>query len=337
MSNLDSRSMTLRYLVDSKTAVHWQKYAFLEEIKRTGGIEQAPGSDQIDRIVVLDDPHVSTLLSTGYEALDLTTGDTSTDAKYTHTRIVHPIIVSNKALDENNGKLKVASVIEKRSDAAMIQFMKRINRHILVGDGSATYAQLNTLNGQAGITAINDGFLEPVARAAQVNTVGGINKAAVGEGWKNGFGDAGGSFLTDGRAAMDDVWTQVAAFGQSAGKKFIVSSLPAFRNYKSVLFAQERYIDQKSLDGGVMRLLYDGQPLALDPAMDFSAFGTEISMYFLDADAIKLVMLKNKFFEASKFIEHPSYDSQIAKLYWNGQLIADALAPCGVLINGDTP
>jgi len=330
MSNQDVRATTLRYLVDKKVMTTWQKMAFLEETRRAGGIENYQGGYSIERIIGVNDPHVTTELVSGYEALNLTTGDSTVNAVYNASRFIHPIIISNKALDENNGKQKVASLMEKRVDLGLLDFMKKLNRQVLLGN-VAGVTSLNTLNGQ-----VAGGFLEGVARASQTGTVGGLSKATNGEGWRNAFGDAGAAFSTDGKTAMDNIWTEVVSFGQSAGKKYIIASPASFRNYKRVLFAQERYVDQKSLDGGVMRLMYDGAPIALDPAMDFSAFGTQFSMYFLDADAVKLAILGKKYFSVEPFERNILNDTQVANIVFHGQLIADALAPCGVLIRGNT-
>lgn len=338
MSRQDLLASTLEHVIDSKTDVLWRKNAFVEECKRAGGVEKYQGGSRIDRIVAVEDPHAITNVGpNGMRALSLTTGDTIQRATYEAQRLVKPIVISNKLLDENNGPAAVVNAAGKRTEIGLEKFIRDLNRQFLVGTADATseLATLHTLNGQIVGGPSGDGFLEPVARGAQTNTVGGLNKGVLDEGWKNAFGDANGAFGTDGLNAMHDIWTEVAAYGQSAGKKYIVTSLAAFRNYKQTLFNQERYIDQKSLDGGVMRLLYDGAPICLDPAMDFSGFDTEISMYFLDADAVKLMILRDNMFKLDSFVQHPEYDAKIARIVWHGQLIADALAPCGVLIDGD--
>jgi hypothetical protein len=59
-------------------------------------------------------------------------------------------------------------------------------------------------------------------------------------------------------------------------------------------------------------------------------------MFFLNYDAIKLILHKDADFAVSPFEHVSGTTARAATLYWKGQLIADHLGSLGVLERGDT-
>ena len=63
---------------------------------------------------------------------------------------------------------------------------------------------------------------------------------------------------------------------------------------------------------------------------------TAATMYFINFDGIKLVMHSDGDLVVSPFEYIPGTTARSAQIYWKGQLIADNLASCALLFNGET-
>lgn len=330
---LDVLSTTLRYLRDEHADALFKKNNFLHGMTERGGKEEVDGGSSISRPIAWERIGGTTDLSpNGYAALPITAGNHMRSANYDWARLARTVVISGKDQDENRGERAILSLLEKKAKIEMGALSEQINDQVLRG---GLLGSLNTLNGFGG----GPGFLEDAAPAAQVGTVGGLSKVGSPRGWKNQYGDIAGDFSTNGLAAMHDMYVATRNLSETkdSGKCFIVSSTAGFTNYKRSLEQRERYIDQKSLDGGLMTLMYHDSPLFFDGGMpDNGGADDEFSFYFIDTDALKLVYLKDRWFDTSDFKEHPDYDAFVAKIIWQGQLVADHLGSLGVLQGGDT-
>ena len=61
----------------------------------------------------------------------------------------------------------------------------------------------------------------------------------------------------------------------------------------------------------------------------------QATMYFINFDGIKLVMHSDGDLVVSPFEYIPGTTARSAQIYWKGQLIADNLASCALLFNGE--
>jgi hypothetical protein len=106
------------------------------------------------------------------------------------------------------------------------------------------------------------------------------------------------------------------------------------------LFQQERFINEKTLDGGRMQLAFGGAVVEQDLELGFtynaSTGAAPLSGYFLNFDGVKLCMHKDADFAVSPFEHVSGTTARAAQLYVKMQLIADHLGSCGVLFDGDT-
>lgn len=329
-------SSTLFSIRDSEVDQLFKKTAFLEGARQKGGVEKLDGGIKIQRPLALVDHSTVTEHQTGYEPVSLAVKDVLQPAIYDWIDYSAPIVITRKEDLENSGEHAIVKIAEVRFKSVMNMLTRDLNQQILAG-GVAGYAQLNTLNGEQSGT----GFLEDGAAAAatQTNIIGGLGKAAVNvRGWYNARQTASSDFSANGKRAMDLLWTDIASVSPFGGPQWIIASTAAFANYKQDLFAVERFVDSKTLDGGVMTLSYNGAPLALDTHMPTNTgVGTnEYSMYFLNYDALKLCIHKDADFALDEFTSLDGYVARKATLYWKGQLIADHIASLGVLVDGDT-
>ncbi len=121
----------------------------------------------------------------------------------------------------------------------------------------------------------------------------------------------------------------------------VLLSEAAMANYRRALFQQERFINEKTLDGGRMQLAFGGAVVEQDLELGFSynsaAFGNSpLSGYFLNFDGVKICMHKDADFAVSPFEHISGTTARAAQLYVKMQLIADHLGSCGILFDGDT-
>ena len=159
-----------------------------------------------------------------------------------------------------------------------------------------------------------------------------------GNGLFNRIFDAGGAFGTNGIRGMHQIAAETAARAPMGEVKLILCSEAGYANYRRALFAQERYIDEKALNAGYMSLAFGNGAVVQDvymPDATVNGAGLAATMYFLNFDGIKMCMHSDGDLAVSPFEYIPGTTARSAQIYWKGQLIADNLASCALLFNGE--
>lgn len=327
----DLLSTTLYSIRDSEVDALFKRNTFLAHAKRAGGTETEDGGTRIQRPIAVYEHSSISQFTSGYEPLDLGVSDIMEPASYHWCDYAAPIVITKKEETENSGEKAIVKILEARTKSVLTMLQRRTNRQILAGDSTAL-TNLNTLNGAVG------GFIEAAAPGAQVNTVGGLSKAALDvRGWYNQAETAGGDFSTNGLNAMHNLYTKATSISPDGKLDAIIASEPAFVNYKRSLQQLERYMDQKALDGGRMVLMYNGAPVEQDLDMPVNTLDTDdFSMYFLNFSGIKIVFHKDGDFAPSQFVDGQGNLSKVSHIYTKLQLIADHLGSVGVLYAGNT-
>ena len=339
----DLLSSTLYSIRDGEVDELYRKVPFLDFSKKLGGIEKEDGGIKIQRPLMVANHSTITQLSTGYEPVSLAVQDVMRPALYDWADFVAPIVITKKEELENQGEKAIVKIVEARMKNVMNLLRREINRQIVAGN-STVLTNLGTLNGVLSAT----GFLEngdPDA-AAQTNTVGGLARSIVpaGDGLYNRFVDIGGqwSFGTDpgaGMSAMYNVTAQTTSRAPMGTVKLILASEAGYSNYRKSLFEQERYIDEKQLDAGYMNIAFGGASVVQDTFMPNGTVNggaaLAATMYFINFDSIKLVMHSDGDLAVSPFEYIPGTTARSAQVYWKGQLIADNLSGCALLLNGE--
>ena len=331
----DLLSSTLYSIRDGEVDELFKKVPFLDDAKKHGGIEYEDGGIKIQRPLSVAEHSTISLMTTGYEPVSLAVADVLKPAIYDWCDFAAPIVISKKEELENSGEKAVVKIVEARMRSVMSLLRRELNKQILAGS-SATLTTMNTLNGN--VAGVNK-FLEPrVPGATQTSVVGGLAKNTLNvPGFFNQFASANGAFGTDGLGAMHNIYTAANVITPMGEINSVIASTAAFANYKRSLFANERYIDEKTLDGGRMALAYAGAVVSADSDMPLNGGApNEFSMYFINFDGIKMVIHKDGDFAVSPFEYISGTTARAATVYFKGQLIADHLGSCGVLIDGDT-
>ena len=334
-------SSTLYSIRDGAVDELYQKVAFLDGARKHGGIETEDGGIKIQRPLALAEHSTITSLPTGYEAVSLAVNGVMTPAAYEWSDFVAPIVISKREELENSGEKAIVKIVETRMKAVMGMLRRELNRQILVGN-STVLTDFNTLNGHS---ASGIGFLEADSVATQRltgTTVGGVAKVGLtAPGWANQAVDINNVFGTDGIRLMQEAYLRGNAVAPMGETDLLILSEAAMANYRRALFAQERYVDEKVLDGGRMQLAFAGAAVELDSVMGFNATSTDfgagqVSGYMINFDGIKLAFHKDADFALSPFEHVNGTTTRAAQLYVKGQLIADHLGSQSVLFNGET-
>jgi len=330
----DLLSSTLYSIRDSEVDNLYKKVAFLDGVRRAGGVETESGGIKIQRPLSIAEHSSITQLSTGYEPVSLAVNDVLRPAIYDWADFTAPIVITKKEEMENSGEYAIVKILESRMKSVMGMLRRELNKQILRGDSSVLSA-VNTLNGDVGIGSAT-GFLEHLAPAplpsGQSNVVGGISKATFQvPGWLNQFQNAGGTLaMTD----LYDLYIAANNVAPSGDVSHLIMSNDAFAQYRNLLFAQERFVQTDKLDGGRMALAFNGAVAEADPEMGFaSSVAGNCDAYMLNYDGIKLVFHSEGDFAVSPFEHISGTTARAAQLYVKVQLVADHLGGQGVLIN----
>jgi len=329
----DLLSSTLYSIRDSEVDNLFKKVAFLDGVRRAGGVETESGGIKIQRPLSIAEHSTITQLATGYEPVSLAVNDVLRPAIYDWCDFTAPIVITKKEEMENSGEYAIVKILESRMKSVMGMLRRELNKQILVGNSTVLTA-MNTLNGDTGIGSAT-GFLEhlsPALPSGQNNVVGGISKATFQvPGWLNQFANAGGTL------AMTDLYNLYIAANSVAPAGDIsqlIMSDDAFSQYRNLLFAQERFVQTDKLDGGRMGLAFNGAVAEQDPEMGFaSSVAGNCDAYMLNYDGVKLVFHSEGDFAVSPFEHISGTTARAAQLYVKVQLVADHLGSQGVLIN----
>lgn len=335
----DLLSSTLYSIRDGEVDELFQKVAFLDNAKRFGGIEYEDGGIKIQRPLSIAEHSQITNLPTGYEAVNLAVKDVLQPAIYEWADFTAPIVITKKEELENKGEKAIVKIVEARMRSVMGMLRRELNKQLLRGN-STVLTTVNTLNGDPAV----GGFLEAESKTRQAaagNTVGGISKQTYPvNGWMNQVADIQADFGNNGILGMQQMAIQANTVTHMGEIQCVLLSEAAMANYRRALFQQERYINEKTLDGGRMQLAFGGAVVEQDLELGFSYasndFGTApLSGYFLNFDGVKLCMHKDADFAVSPFEHISGTTARAAQLYVKMQLIADHLGSCGVLFDAD--
>lgn len=338
----DLLSSTLYSIRDGEVDELFQKVAFLDNAKRYGGIEYEDGGIKIQRPLSIAEHSQITNLPTGYEAVNLAVKDVLQPAIYEWSDFTAPIVITKKEELENKGEKAIVKIVEARMRSVMGMLRRELNKQLLRGN-STVLTSVNTLNGD-----VAGGFLEAETKAQQAltgNTVGGISKQTYPvNGWTNQAADINAQFGLNGILGMQQMAIQANTVTHMGEIQCVLLSEAAMANYRRALFAQERYINEKTLDGGRMQLAFGGAVVEQDLELGFNytsasfngGVAAPLSGYFLNFDGVKLCMHKDADFAVSPFEHISGTTARAAQLYVKMQLIADHLGSCGVLFDADT-
>lgn len=330
----DLLSSTLYSIRDGEVDELYKKVAFLDGVKKAGGVEVEKGGIKIQRPLSIQEHSTITQLATGYEPVSLAVNDVLRPAVYDWSDFVAPIVITKKEEMENSGEYAIVKILEARMKSVMGMLRRELNKQVLKGN-STVLTSLNTLNGDSAGLGSATGFFEPLAAGSQVNIVGGVSKLTfqTTPGWQNQFVNIGGAGLT-GLSEFYDAYIAANSVAPMGDVDHFIMSNALLAAYRNELFAQERFVDSKTLDGGRMALAFNGAIAEQDPEMGFAcSVAGNVDGYMLNYDGIKLIFHSEGDFSLSPFEHISGTTARSAQLYVKCQLVADFLGGQAMLIN----
>lgn len=328
----DILSSTLRILLADETDNLFKAVPLLDQMKKQGGIDYYDGGQRVDVPLILAEHSTITQLATGYEPVNLAVQDALRNASYNWCDFVAPIVINKKEELSNRGDRAIVSIAEARMKSVMGLLKRELEKQLIQGT-SVILTDMNSLNG-----AIASGFLEDAVFGTQTNTVGGISKAAFPADYQNQFVNSGATFLTTGIEDLTGLYIDAQVRTPDASAPNLILASPAlYKNYKSLLFDKERFIDEKTLDGGKLALAFNGAMMFVDPFLPTTGKNaTTISGYALNTKHIKMVMDSDADFTMTDFEFISGYAARSANVFVRAQIYVNHLASQGVISNAET-
>jgi len=333
----DILSSTLRILLDYETDNLFKAVPLLDQMKKQGGVEYFDGGQKVDVPLILAEHSTITQLSTGYEPVNLAVQDAMRNATYNWCDFVAPIVINKKEELSNRGDRAIVSIAEARMKSVMGLLKREFEKQSVAGT-STILSDLNTLNG-----GVAGGFLEDIAFGSQTNTVGGIAKSAFPADYQNQFVDSNSTFATGaaptGISDLTDLYIRAQLRTPDGGAPNLLLVSPSlYKNYKKLLFTNERFVDEKTLDGGKLALAFHGAMMYVDANLPATGKigASSISGYALNTKHMHLAMDSDADFTMSDFEHISGYAARSANVFVRAQLYVDHLASQGVIARAET-
>ena len=323
----DVLSSTLRILLDEEVDNLFKAVPLLEEMRSSGGVETYDGGQKLDVPLILAEHSSITQLSNGYEPVNLAVKDALRNATFNWCDFVAPVVITKKEELSNKGPKAVVSIAEARMKSVMGLLQREVEKQLIAGS-STVLTDLNTLRASNAARA-NGGFMSGGAYGTgQSGTVGGIDTAALST-FNNQYKRSATLSISD----MTDLYIQCQAYTPGGGSpNLIISSAENYRDYKALLFANERFMAESSLDGGRLALMFHGARMYYDPFLDSVTDGTnDIRAYFLNTDHLKLAFDSDAQFEMEDFEHISGYASRAANICTRLQMYIQHLGSQGLL------
>jgi len=341
----DVLSSTLRILLDEEVDQLYQATPLLDKMRERGGVETYDGGQKLDVPLILEEHSSITQLDSGYEPVNLAVKDSLRVASFNWCDFVAPIVITKSEELSNKGERAIIDIAEARMKSVMGALKREVEKQI-VANSSSVLSRLNTFNGLSQGTNSGgnsaSGFFDNDAFGSQTagTDVGGLSKASFPR-LNNQYATSGGTLTID---DMTDLYIDCQLNTPDGSAPDLILCSPQFyKAYKGLLFAQERYIDEKVLDGGRLALAFNGAMVVAtpflgsdvqNPAATPNGLAT-ISAYFLNTKYMKLAFDSAAQFEMEDFENVSGYASRSANIYTRMQVYFTHLASQGLLTNAE--
>ena len=345
----DVLSSTLRILLDEEVDQLYQATPLLDKMRERGGVETYDGGQKLDVPLILEEHSSITQLDSGYEPVNLAVKDSLRTASFTWCDFVAPIVITKSEELSNKGERAIIDIAEARLKSVMGALKREVEKQILT-NSSSILSNLNTFNGFSAADGgggaggnSTAGFFDNVAFGSQVagTNIGGLSKATfprLNNQWVDGAN-------APDIEKMTDLYIQCQLnTPDGSAPDLIICSAEFYKAYKEKLYNQERFVDEKTLDGGRLSLAFNGALVCPTPflgAANQTATGTPagneiISAYFLNTKYMKIAFDSAAQFEMEDFESVSGYASRSANIYTRMQVYFSHLASQGIMTDAET-
>lgn len=340
----DILSTTIYDIEDSVSDALFQTAPFLSVAKKLKKIKYFSGGYKLVVPIETDESTQMTVLTSGWEPLNMSVKDALDNAEYDWLRVAMPVLISGREEAVNSGDKAIIDLAEVRFKNALAALMRKVNKQIVAGNVTGLSA-LGTLNGTATLGS-STGFLQNAALGSQTNAMGGLARGSI-VGLNNQFkqvGVTGGATFTGGTGIkmmyeLEALASTVQPAGGDGGRFHLTLASPtAYVEYRNELNDKERYVDAKTLDAsGVQSLAFSSGVIVPEREMlvGGSATVNDSSMYMLNLDGIRLNIHKDADFKFTGFENVTGYDGRYGRILFMGGLTASHLGSSAILSDGE--
>jgi hypothetical protein len=336
-------STTLQLLRDKLIDNSFIAHPLIRAVEDHGNLIKVSGGLRVDQPVIFGDHSSITELSNGFEPVSMAVTDPFQTAKFEYSNFTQPIVLSAVEKAANKGDLAIVNILESKMKNVMLSLKKEVSKQIIVGN-SGKITTLQTLNGNGTSLVAPDatGWLEGVAGASQVNSVGGLAKTTYrAQNWFNQFVDAGGTLAL---SHLDELFIQTQIYNPSGTTPDIMLMSPScYAAFLALMDSRIQYITVTDRDGlnGQMVATYRGAKIYVDPNLGFTASAASgmgaksVSAYLLSSDQFQLYVDTDGFFNVSDMMPVPGTATEAAMVFCRMQLVTGHLASHAILIDAE--
>jgi hypothetical protein len=336
-------STTLQLLRDKLIDNSFIAHPLIRAIEDHGNLIKVSGGLRVDQPVIFGDHSSITELSNGFEPVSMAVTDPFQTAKFEYSNFTQPIVLSAVEKAANKGDLAIVNILESKMKNVMLSLKKEVSKQVIVGN-SGKITTLQTLNGNGTSLVAPDstGWLEGVAGASQINSVGGLAKTTYrAQNWFNQFVDAGGTLAL---SHLDELFIQTQIYNPSGTTPDIMLMSPScYAAFLALMDSRIQYINVTDRDGlnGQMVATYRGARIYVDPNLGFTASAASgmgakaVSAYLLSSDQFQLYVDTDGFFNVSDMMPVPGTATEAAMVFCRMQLVTGHLASHAILIDAE--
>jgi len=336
-------STTLQLLRDKLIDNSFIAHPLIRAVEDHGNLIKVSGGLRVDQPVIFGDHSSITELSNGFEPVSMAVTDPFQTAKFEYSNFTQPIVLSAVEKAANKGDLAIVNILESKMKNVMLSLKKEVSKQIIVGN-SGKITTLQTLNGNGTSLVAPDatGWLEGVAGASQINSVGGLAKTTYrAQNWFNQFVDAGGTLAL---SHLDELFIQTQIYNPSGTTPDIMLMSPScYAAFLALMDSRIQYITVTDRDGlnGQMVATYRGAKIYVDPNLGFTASAASgmgaksVSAYLLSSDQFQLYVDTDGFFNVSDMMPVPGTATEAAMVFCRMQLVTGHLASHAILIDAE--
>ena len=336
-------STTLQLLRDKLIDNSFIAHPLIRAIEDHGNLIKVSGGLRVDQPVIFGDHSSITELSNGFEPVSMAVTDPFQTAKFEYSNFTQPIVLSAVEKAANKGDLAIVNILESKMKNVMLSLKKEVSKQIIVGN-SGKITTLQTLNGNGTSLVAPDstGWLEGVAGASQINSVGGLAKTTYrAQNWFNQYVDAGGTLAL---SHLDELFIQTQIYNPSGTTPDIMLMSPScYAAFLALMDSRIQYINVTDRDGlnGQMVATYRGARIYVDPNLGFTASAASgmgakaVSAYLLSSDQFQLYVDTDGFFNVSDMMPVPGTATEAAMVFCRMQLVTGHLASHAILIDAE--
>lgn len=231
----------------------------------------------------------------GYDIIDTTPQEGLTAAQFKWGRAAASISISGQEQDANSGEAEVSDLLQDKVSQALQSLTDLMAIQL--------YAAANNSKAVSNLPLFVD----------TTSTIGDINSST--NSWWQSTVLASGSMAARGRSDMTNVYNTISIQGRKATPPdFGVTTQTVYEAYEALLAPAVRFSDTKMGDLGFTNLKFKNITLMFDPNV---ASG---EMYFLNSDALKLVVHSKRNFARTPMVKPANQDALTGQIIWQGQL-----------------